>query len=70
MAIAPAAVEATARRTDAIAWSPAPILIPKWLIEAYVIPHFGSAIVAATSHATGSRRKHDDHQSAHRAAVH
>jgi hypothetical protein len=65
VATAPAAVEATARRTDAIAWSPTPILIPKWLIEAYVIPHFSSAIVAAACHATGGCRKHDYYQSAH-----
>jgi hypothetical protein len=65
-----AAVEAASRRTDSIAWSPAPILVPKGLIEVYAIAYFRSAIVAATSHAAGNRRRHNYHQSEHRATVH
>ena len=74
--IAPAAVEAAARRTDSIAWSPAAVLVPEWLIEAYVIPDIDAAIVAAISHAAGQAyaagrcRKHDYRQSAHRTLLH
>jgi hypothetical protein len=74
--IAAAAVEAAARRADSIAGSPATVLVPEWLIEAYVIPDIDSAIVAAISHAaghshaTGHCRKHDYRQSAHRTLLH
>jgi len=74
--IAPAAIEAAARRPDSIARSPATVLVPEWLIEAYVIPDIDSAIVAAISHAAGNChaaghcRKHDYHHSAHRALLH
>ena len=75
--IAPAAVEAAARRADSIAWSPASVLVPEWLVEAYVIADVDSAIVAAPisdaagqCHATGHCRKHDYRQSAHRAPLH
>jgi hypothetical protein len=73
---APAAVEAAARRPDSIAWSPAAVLVPEWLIEAYVIADIDSAIVASISHAaghcdaTGQCGKHDYRQSAHRTLLH
>ncbi len=73
---APAAVEAAARGADSIAWSPAAVLVPEWLIESYVIADIDSAIVAAVSHAAGNYhapgncRKHDYHQCAHRTLLH
>ncbi len=74
--IAPAAIEAAARRPDSIAWSPASVFVPEWLVEAYVIANIDSAIVASISHATGQPhatghcRKHDYRQSADRTLLH
>jgi len=69
-ALPAATVEAASGRTDSIAWSPAAVLVPKWLIEIYAIAHVDPAVVATAGHTAGNCRKHDYQQSAHPPALH
>jgi hypothetical protein len=56
MALRSAAIVSASRQADAVARSPAAIVIAKRLIETHIVADAGTAIVAATTHHAASQR--------------
>jgi hypothetical protein len=66
----PRTTEATSRRSDSIAGSPAAIVIAIGFIESHAIANADCAIIATTGHATGDGCQHEPDHCAHCPTLH
>jgi hypothetical protein len=71
MTLRSSAIVSASRQADAVARSPAAIVIAERLIETHVVADAGTAIVAAaTHHAAGNRYERYQDQCAQRPTIH